>query len=148
MINIRLPSSCIASTICFPVCIALCNCDQKKDGEAVPILEERDFSSETTEPGQLSNAIAGQWVSPGGRLRLEISDGRITFVASAEAEEFLKRLNHVEVDVDEYMTFDIGDINYDIYWVSEEPDQMWLTLKSKQWEKLKSVELRRIRFRE
>lgn len=138
--KIAFTSRCLM--LLLPVVFFACQ-DQEKlesDGNDV-VFEEPLLPVNPVKTEDVMKGVAGDWFSDDNWVHLKVKGNSFSFTVAPQAQPWLLELNDLVVSLDEHMTFERGDVVYDLYWVFEEPERIRLTAKGAGRDEVKGVSL-------
>jgi len=126
----------------FPVVFLACEDQDKPDGGSNDVIfEEPVLPVDPVKVEDVMKGVAGDWASDDKWVHLNVKNNRFSFTVAPQAQPWLIELDNLVVSLDEHMTFERGDVVYDLYWVFEEPERIRLTAKGDGWDEVKGVSL-------
>jgi hypothetical protein len=126
----------------LPFIFVTCQDHDKQDGgKNEVVFEDRVLQVDPVRTEDVIKGIAGDWASDDNWIQLKVIDNRFSFTVTPQAQPWLIELDDLVVSLDEHMTFERGDVVYDLYWVFEEPKRMRLTAKGHGWDEVKGISL-------
>ncbi len=133
---------CRCLVLLFPLLFAACQDQDKQDGGNNDVVfEEPVLRVDPVKTEDVMKGVAGDWASDDNWIHLKVIDNRFSFTVAPQAQPWLIELDNLVVSLDEHMTFERGDVVYDLYWVFEEPKRMRLTAKGRGWDEVKGISL-------